>query len=41
MIDTYHKKKLSQDITFIKKQNKQKAGKRIVVDHIIRLMKIF
>ncbi len=42
LIDTPHKKTPSKDITDTqKKGNKQKARKRIVVEHMIRLVKIF
>lgn len=41
-IDTPHKKTRSQDITpEQKKENQQKGRKRIVVEHLIRLVKIF
>jgi DDE superfamily endonuclease len=42
LIDTPHKKTRSQDITPEQKQeNQEKAKKRIVVEHLIRLVKIF
>lgn len=41
-IDAPHKKTRSQDITLAqKKENQDKAKKRIVVEHLIRLVKIF
>jgi hypothetical protein len=42
LIDTPHKKSRSKDITHPQKRaNKQKARKRIIVEHMIRLVKIY
>ena len=42
LIDTPHKETRSKDITDAqKKANKQKAKKRIIVEYMIRLVKIF
>ena len=42
LIDTTYKKYRSKDITYTqKKANKQKAKKRIIVEPMIRLVKIF